>query len=217
MKRQDFNKAHGRCTKSFKDFIQYYEKTLEPEVFEKFLSSVDHEINLARAEIMSAPEGIERAKKLQDLVETEIEKEKNIKISCFKGCSACCHMEVEITNYESEILAKLVENGHVVNRDVLKEQSLRELQDKKWTKRLTLPENRCIFLGSDGACSIYENRPVMCRRHSVTTPPINCETMDSELGVRFFPRVDLLITAANEDPKLRIGPLAKMLQMELLK
>jgi Fe-S-cluster containining protein len=216
MNRQDFNKAHSRCTKSFKDFIQQYEKSLSPEVFEKFLSSVDHELKLAKDQISSVPEGKTRAQRLQELVDIEIQKETDLKVSCFKGCSACCHMEVEITNYESEVLSELVQKGHSINREVLKEQSLREVQDKKWSQRLSLSANRCVFLAGDGACSIYENRPVMCRRHSVTSPPINCESMDLEIGVRFFPRVDLLITAANEDKNLRIGPLAKMLQVKLI-
>jgi hypothetical protein len=33
--------------------------------------------------------------------------------------------------------------------------------------------------------------------------------------IRYFPKVDLLISAANEDPALEIGPLAKMLELKL--
>ncbi|MNY63605.1 hypothetical protein D3C86_2005860 [compost metagenome] len=54
----------------------------------------------------------------------------------------------------------------------------------------------------------------MCRRHSVTSPAKNCETLDATIVVRYFPKVDLWISAANEDAGLEIGPLAKMLEMQ---
>ncbi len=78
-----------------------------------------------------------------------------------------------------------------------------------------LRQNQCIFLNSFGNCSVYKQRPVMCRRHSVTSPAHLCSSLDADIGLRYFPRVDILISAANEDPDLKVGPLAKMLHENL--
>ncbi|KQC07894.1 MAG: hypothetical protein APR62_05700 [Smithella sp. SDB] len=44
--------------------------------------------------------------------------------------------------------------------------------------------NACIHLGHDGKCSIYENRPITCREHSVE----NCEFKSSvsKTATRYF-------------------------------
>jgi len=211
MKRNEFNAKHPRTTKSLKEFVISYEKSLAPDVYEKFLNSLDAEIGNAHDEIMALPPGPARARKLQELVEEEIRKNSKFPSTCSKGCSACCHLEVEITNYESEILTELLENGHPIDKDRLKSQSRRELQDPVWKNGVRNVENQCVFLGADKACSIYDQRPVMCRRHAVTSAPINCELPDGKISLCYYPRVDVLIVAASEDPDLRVGPLAKMI------
>ncbi len=210
-----FFKLHSKITRSLKKFILDYEAQLESETFEAFLISLSDELSLAKDEILAIPEGPARARKLHTLVEKEIEQGAEIEISCKKGCSACCHMEVEITTYEAQILAKLIQDGHAIDHDRLQRQSERSLQDCQWKQGPRNPDSKCVFLNNEGACSIYEHRPVMCRRHSVTSPAKNCETLDAPITLRYFPRIDLLISAANEDPKLKIGPLAKMLQLKL--
>lgn len=192
-----------------------YESQLAPETFATFLETLSHEINVARKEIQKAPAGPARAQKLQQLVDDEIAQGSQIEVSCKKGCSACCHMEVEITNYEAEILNSLVSDGHPIDRNRLQQQSTRNVQDPIWKEGIRNATNRCVFLDKDGACGIYENRPVMCRRHSVTSPPENCATLDKTIVIRYFPKVDLLVSAANEDSQIEVGPLAKMLELKL--
>jgi Fe-S-cluster containining protein len=215
MKREEFNQKHARVTRSLKEFIVGYEKKLEPDVYGSFLASIDEELVTIYDKLMAIPAGTERARALHLMVEEEMAQEDKIKVSCSKGCSACCHFEVEVTNYEADILAEIAQSTRPINRDALRIQSHRKVQDKAWLKGIHDFTNRCVFLGDDKACSIYESRPVMCRRHSVTSPPLNCETQNAPIGLRFFPRVDLLISAANEDPGLRIGPMAKMISLKL--
>nr|WP_295899544.1 YkgJ family cysteine cluster protein [uncultured Bdellovibrio sp.] len=210
-----FFAQHKKLTRSLKKFILDYEKELSLDVFEAFLETLSEELKSAQTELQKVPAGPPRAKKLHELVENEIAQGANIEASCKKGCSACCHMEVEITNYEAEILGHLVRSGHSIERSRLQQQSKRTLQDPIWREGVRNLSNRCVFLNSEGACSIYENRPVMCRRHSVTSPAKNCETSDGKIVIRYFPKVDLLISAANEDTQVEIGPLAKMLEMRL--
>lgn len=67
--------------------------------------------------------------------------------ACSKGCSSCCHIPVSIS--ELEVL-------HI------------EKQTGKKAKPTSLPQNfhgqPCPFL-TNNACSIYEHRPLVCRKH----------------------------------------------------
>lgn len=211
MTKEAFFARHTKLTRSLKKFVLDYESQLEPEVFAAFLNSMSEELQSATNEIMKAPEGPARARRLHELVEQEIQQGADIEVSCKKGCSACCHMEVEITNYEARILVARLYDGREIDFDRFEKQSQRELQDKAWRRGPGDQMNRCVFLDKDGACGVYEERPVMCRRHSVTSPAGNCEDISLSVVLRYFPRVDLLISASNEDPELRIGPLAKMI------
>ncbi|MFS4458624.1 YkgJ family cysteine cluster protein [Bdellovibrio sp. HCB2-146] len=215
MTKEAFYNTHTKLTRSLKKFVEDYEGQLSREVFEAFLVNLSEELQKASEVFRALSSGEPRARKLHELVEKEIEQASHIEVSCRKGCSACCHMEVEVTSYEADILAKLVQNGHVIDEERLTQQSQRSIQDKSWSAGIKLPESRCVFLNQEGACSIYEDRPVMCRRHSVTSPAKNCESLDAPITLRYFPKVDLLISAANEDSQMEIGPLAKMLALRL--
>ena len=211
----EFTSLHPRLTRSLKKFIADYEVALDGDTFGAFLLQLDEELKNAAQVLLTAPAGPARARLLRDHVESEIAAGANIEVSCKKGCSACCHMEVEITNYEAEILKDVVTSGYVIERQRLQVQSQRGLQDPAWREGIRNKDNPCVFLDPEGSCGIYENRPVMCRRHSVTSPPKNCATLTSTIVIRYFPKVDLWISAANEDPGLEIGPLAKMLELHL--
>jgi Fe-S-cluster containining protein len=210
-----FFNRHSRITRSLKKFILDHQQTLSPDIFSDFLFSLSEELQKFSALLQQVPCGVLRAQKLHELVEKEISLEADISVSCKKGCSSCCHMEVEITNYETELLALAVKNGFAIDRERLSIQSERNLQDPQWRDPSVRTQSRCVFLDEQGACGIYPLRPVMCRRHSVTSPAKNCESLSEVITLRYFPRVDLMISAANEDPELRIGPLAKMLQIRL--
>lgn len=211
----DFYSRHLRLTRSLRKFIEEYESQLDSETYASFLDHLSSELSQKTAAIQSPSLNRERARLLHNLVDEEILKAENILSSCQQGCSACCHMEVEVTSYETEILKDLVQAGHKIDFSRLSRQSQRNFQDPLWQQGPRNLENKCVFLNQEGSCSIYEHRPVMCRRHSVTTPAKNCETLDAPITLRYFPQVDLLISAANEDKDLRIGPLAKMLMQAL--
>lgn len=118
-------------------------------------------------------------------------------VSCGKGCSVCCHHLVMMGEAEAlllcETLARLPEpRRSAVTRRFraglarLEEAGLLpefirvfriqapvgpevgRLQEAYW--RLRIP---CPFL-EDGACGIYQERPLICRQYAVTTPPAAC-------------------------------------------
>jgi len=216
MTKETFFQTHTKLTRSLKKFILDYENQLASEVFEQFLESLHEELESVSLQLAQSAPGGMRAMKLQEMVDAEIAEGDEIPVSCFKGCSACCHMEVEVTSYEAEVLKQLVEDGMSIDRARLQKQSLRSLQDPAWREGMRNEINKCVFLNHQGECRIYDHRPVMCRRHSVTSAAENCEFIESKIVIRYFPKVDLLISAANEDAQVEIGPLAKMLEMKLL-
>lgn len=208
-----FYQKHRRLTRSLKNFISEQQSAFTEDVFLRFLEALSEELDRLRDLLMQVPSGPARAQRIHQMVDAEMEQEKSIPISCTKGCNHCCHMEVEITSDEALILKGILADGFAIDRDRFIRQSQRPLQDETWRRRHFHPENRCIFLAADGACSVYEARPVMCRRHTVTSPAVHCQSLEQAISIRYFPRVDLIISAANEDPALRVGPLAKMLAL----
>lgn len=119
------------------------------------------------------------------------------RVSCAKGCSACCRAQpVPVTPPEAYALARLVERlpeprrtavraafaGNVAR---LRETGLYETYMQR-DPTLTREEARavarrymalklvCPFLAED-ACSIYEERPFVCRQYLVTSPPALCD------------------------------------------
>lgn len=84
--------------------------------------------------------------------------------SCSKGCSYCCHMDVQITTLEA---AYIHVHAGVTLRD-----------DGPLTAGHRDP---CPFLGGDGACGIYSARPLMCRLYHAGGEPENCRPGRSQI------------------------------------
>ena len=95
---ESFYQLHPRVTRSFKKYVGDYQQQLDEDTFIQFLEML-HESLLEQAEDFKAQNTEElKARHLHKITDAEIAKAE-IPSSCFKGCSACCHMEVEITNY----------------------------------------------------------------------------------------------------------------------
>jgi Fe-S-cluster containining protein len=118
------------------------------------------------------------------------------RVSCCKGCSACCRAQpVPVTPPEAHALVRLVENlpeprrSEVRARFADREQRLREagLADAFLQRSGSLTKEQardtaeryfrlglvCPFL-EDDACSIYAERPFVCRQYLVTSPAELC-------------------------------------------
>jgi Fe-S-cluster containining protein len=94
-----------------------------------------------------------------------------VEVACRRGCSLCCHMQVEMLPPEGFALAAWLRRhftaealAGVVSRLQANVGRTREL-GVEGRKRANLP---CALLGPDGACTAYEARPAQCRRfHSL--------------------------------------------------
>jgi maleate isomerase len=119
-------------------------------------------------------------------------------VSCSKGCAACCRAQpVPVTPPEAYALLRLVENLPEPRRADVRARfadRARRLRDAGLADRFLAIDGdgdvtdvqlrdaarryfrlglACPFL-EDGACSIYEDRPFVCREYLVTSPAERC-------------------------------------------
>ena len=90
------------------------------------------------------------------LIQSEFDRNLDIygeKIQCKKGCSKCCSQIFRITPYDGWMISEHVKS--------LPETRRTELKAKAAQYSIGLP---CPALGAEGECTIYEARPVICRR-----------------------------------------------------
>ena len=75
---------------------------------------------------------------------------------CKIGCSACCYYDVLITTFEAEYI--MLKTNRQINRE------------DNYTKN---NNSICPFL-KDSVCSIYEQRPMICRMYHTLDTPEKC-------------------------------------------
>ena len=98
-------------------------------------------------------------------------------VSCRKGCSACCHTQVSVTQDEAKLLANLVTKGMFVDLYTLRQQAEAGNRSDTWYG-LSHNQRRCPFLGSNNECRVYADRPSVCRTNYVVSEPKLCSTED---------------------------------------
>lgn len=122
------------------------------------------------------------------------------RVSCKKGCGACCRQPVPLAEVEAFAIAELVENLPEPRRGDIKkrfDEACRHFFGIKWFEKL----DRCAIAGKeerqkvveeyfheniacpfleDESCSIHEARPLACREYLVTSPAANCAEFTAE-------------------------------------
>jgi Fe-S-cluster containining protein len=93
--------------------------------------------------------------------------------SCFKGCSFCCHIHVTVTKAEADACVTYAKANNV-DIDYKLLQAQQGLVMENW-KSIPYNMRKCVFL-KDNACSVYEYRPINCRKYYVVTDPKLCST-----------------------------------------
>ncbi|MDH0342067.1 YkgJ family cysteine cluster protein [Chromobacterium haemolyticum] len=79
-------------------------------------------------------------------------------VSCSKGCSHCCNMDVQLSPLEAAFIQ--VKSGRIMQQGNTLTTGHRE---------------PCTFLDEDtGACTIYDARPLACRVFHALGDPENC-------------------------------------------
>jgi Fe-S-cluster containining protein len=149
---------------------------------------------------MRLDEALPLLRQIDDLaIDRAIEKSNDAgrRISCCRGCDACCRAQpVPVTPAEAYALWLLVEDlaeprrseiraafasrsrrlfdaglaDAYLDRDPnLSQDDARHIARRYFSLRLA-----CPFLAEEGACGIYDERPFVCRQYLVTSPPELC-------------------------------------------
>ena len=134
-----------------------------------------------------------------DGVEQKVEKQ-GAKITCKKGCGACCRQHVPISPAEARLMSAIVENMPEEGRKSVKkrfEQAVQRLKDSgimdqamnyhRLSKQATVAMAKeyfklgiaCPFL-VDESCSIHPFRPLICREYLVISPASHCAKLEEE-------------------------------------
>lgn len=116
---------------------------------------------------------------------------------CTSGCSACCHTQVSVTSDEAELLALKIREGVEINLDRLHVQMAAKNSSSAFYA-LTFEERKCVFLDKDNHCSVYEDRPSVCRTNAVIGEASQCDTSEEIKPTRLVktPEADLAIYAS---------------------
>lgn len=132
-----------------------------------FVSAIPTEVSRAEDEIPKVVRQMNAAarSKLQRIyqVADALSAHREPFVACRKGCAACCHMNVSITAVEAERLARA--SGR---RKTPLVSTVDHAPDE-------FSGGPCPFLDGQGVCSVYEDRPLSCRKHaSFFTSDIAC-------------------------------------------
>ena len=98
-------------------------------------------------------------------------------LSCRKGCSACCNTQVSVSDDEAALLAKLVESGLKIDLNKLKIQAQNSSNASSWYSQ-PYEQRGCVFLDENKECTVYNDRPSVCRTNHVVGDPKDCSTED---------------------------------------
>ena len=87
-----------------------------------------------------------------------------------RGCWGCCRGEVAVLPQEVPVLAQAL-NGHRAEVEPLVRQLVQRVLAVPGEAGLEILRTaRCPLLAADGACLVYEERPLICRGYCVVTP-----------------------------------------------
>ncbi len=118
-------------------------------------------------------------------------------VACRKGCAACCHLQVGVTPHEADLLLMYAQQQNIViDLERLARQAQKD--DKTW-RDLAPQDQRCVFLGEDNACRVYEHRPGACRKYFVKGDPELCDMHkhpDGAVAIVFSAEAEIIHSAA---------------------
>ncbi len=121
--------------------------------------------------------------------------------ACRKGCCHCCHIPVVAFSSEAGILARVtgrtlhepaVEDSILV-RDLLSDRIPMEFKLPSFDRHDGMP---CPFL-RDGACTVYEHRPLICRTHfNLDDDDLLCRVIPGKPGMVPYADANAILAAS---------------------
>jgi Fe-S-cluster containining protein len=93
-----------------------------------------------------------------------------------------------MTLREANLIKEYVDTFHIpVDKEKLKIQA--QIENEK--EYLISPNRRCVFLGQNNLCTIYEVRPSACRNYFVFNPKEDCDTFNDKTTGKTLVNFDL--------------------------
>lgn len=124
-------------------------------------------------------------------------------LGCREGCSYCCHYHVYVTAIEAFAIVEHVRATFTATDRLATIERLR--RNVMTVKHMTVDEHihtnvACAFLSISGSCSIYNSRPLACRRHHSYEPETCKATFDdpSQMGSHMQSRDRILLSTVQE-------------------
>ena len=124
-------------------------------------------------------------------------------LSCHRGCTECCRTQRTAWPVELDYIRKYLAQ--------VPPELLKRLRARRQTPEIR-DGAQCIFLAEDGACDVYEVRPVICRTHG---PVVRVDEGDLAWCDLNFdtPQAHEVISQLREDSILNLGLLNGMLAL----
>jgi Fe-S-cluster containining protein len=98
----------------------------------------------------------------------------NKKLPCNECGGACCGILTPWDPHEIEMIKRVTPNFEKLYNvlpsndisSIITKKNITKTANELRNSKITYP---CVFLGKDGLCSIYENRPKICRDYGIKT------------------------------------------------
>lgn len=124
--------------------------------------------------------------------------------ACKRGCGSCCHIGVTVSKAEAEVIGRGIGRKvakpppeRVMNTaDLLDDPDARERMKRMHKQQQWMRDAyhgvACTFLNRHGSCTIYENRPLICRwQVNLDTDPLLCELVPQDVAPIRVPYLDM--------------------------
>lgn len=100
------------------------------------------------------------------------------KATCKPQCNSCCSIRTDVCGFEADFLRSIAKPHHV-------EQARRGASDKDMENldsfmKLGFKSRICPFNSKSGLCTVYEDRPISCRKHRVASPVNLCQDFKND-------------------------------------
>jgi len=103
---------------------------------------------------------------------------------CQKGCHHCCYHPIQLSHIE---INNIKEKYLISNPDRLKVQKANIDKDDGLNSSLEYKDRACVYLNNTGTCSIYEDRPLICRLTHVQSNPEYCHWENKDRPIEHLP------------------------------
>ena len=197
-------------TRVLRSIFESYRNDLSEDDYLDFENHVKSLMQNYLIDFSKYKDSYQRGKYIHQLIEKEVLASSYIATSCKKGCGACCHLEVEITDTDASVLHQAIKEGAVIGLNRLLNQGQRNRQSEEW-KRGAVEANRCLFLGIDNSCSVYSARPATCRKVAVVSDAKECSDPSGKIIPLTMPMAEIIISASLNLPENTIGSISKQL------